>query len=127
MCLIPKIYFLKDFFTQDNYKKKVIKNKIRDNYSQASFSSQNSFNSDSSSQVDSFNSIDKNFYSYRNNNFKRQSKQNNINNWFNNRININYNSSKSKKFEILKRNKSKRETKNSKYIEFENKISHIKQ
>ena len=67
-------------FIKHNYKKKVTKNKIRDNYSQASFSSQNSFNSDSSSQVDSFNSIDKNFYSYRNNNFKRQSKQNNINN-----------------------------------------------
>ena len=114
-------------FIKHNYKKKVTKNKIRDNYSQASFSSQKSFNSDSSSQVDSYYNIGNNFYSYRNNNFKRQSKQNNINNRFNNRINMNYNSYKSKKFEILKRNKSKRETKNSKYIEFENKFLHNNQ
>ena len=67
-------------FIKHNYKKKATKKKIRDNYSQASFSSQKSFSSYSGSQVDSSNNIANNFYSYRNNNFKRQSKQNNINN-----------------------------------------------
>ena len=96
-------------FTKKNYKKNINRKIIRDNYSQISTSSQNSFNSQESNGSDNFYYIKKNFN-------HKKTKKNQRKEYFN-RFN---NYTPNKEFDNQRlRNKSKKETKNNKYLEYE--------
>ena len=110
-------------FSKKNYKNKIKRKIIRDNYSQISTSSQNSFNSEEIKERDNYSNINDNFI-YDKNKFSltKAKKKNQINDFFN-RFNNNENNTFNRKCDNQRlRNKSKRETKNNKYYKFEKRI-----